>query len=312
MHPAHADATVPDIRRFALIIGAMKSGTTSLFEYLAAHPAVAPCSVKEPNFFSDPDRWAEGLDAYRRLWAWDPAIHKVALEASTNYTKRPGMDGVTDRILKADGEFRFIYIMRDPLRRMASHLSHTAIDRGGARTVGEDEFQWALDVSRYAMQLDVYREHWPRDAILPLVHERLRDHPVPTARQALAFLRVDPGALDPEAVDRAHNTRTDLAAGKAVTRVLGDSPLLDRVRRWTPEPVLRLARGIVGRRTLHEVELTPEQRARAIETLRPEVRRLREEWGVDTSPWDPALRPESGSHGDGDPVGHAGVGGDAP
>ena len=38
--------------RYALIIGAMKCATTSLFSYLAEHPAIAPAKIKEPEFFS--------------------------------------------------------------------------------------------------------------------------------------------------------------------------------------------------------------------------------------------------------------------
>ena len=33
---------------FAFIIGAMKSGTTSLFEILSQHPQVCPSKIKEP------------------------------------------------------------------------------------------------------------------------------------------------------------------------------------------------------------------------------------------------------------------------
>jgi hypothetical protein len=40
------------ITAFALIIGSMKSGTTSLFRYLAEHPELSPSTPKEPNFFS--------------------------------------------------------------------------------------------------------------------------------------------------------------------------------------------------------------------------------------------------------------------
>ncbi len=40
-------------RRFAIVIGAMKSGTTSLFRHLGTHPEVLPCRVKEPKFVSD-------------------------------------------------------------------------------------------------------------------------------------------------------------------------------------------------------------------------------------------------------------------
>ena len=49
---------------FALIIGAMKSGTTSLFHLLAQHPEIAAASVKEPNYFSSDDVYSKGWDWY--------------------------------------------------------------------------------------------------------------------------------------------------------------------------------------------------------------------------------------------------------
>ena len=44
------------MERYALIIGAMKAGTTTLFDHLAAHPAVAPSHPKEPGFFAFDDQ----------------------------------------------------------------------------------------------------------------------------------------------------------------------------------------------------------------------------------------------------------------
>lgn len=41
------------INNFAVIIGCMKCGTTSLFYYLSQHPQIAACNPKEPNFFAD-------------------------------------------------------------------------------------------------------------------------------------------------------------------------------------------------------------------------------------------------------------------
>ena len=41
------------IANFALIIGAMRCGTTSLFSYLSQHPEVAPSTPKEPDFFAN-------------------------------------------------------------------------------------------------------------------------------------------------------------------------------------------------------------------------------------------------------------------
>ena len=35
------------------IIGAPKSGTTSLYQYLKSHPNIFMCTPKEPHYFSD-------------------------------------------------------------------------------------------------------------------------------------------------------------------------------------------------------------------------------------------------------------------
>ncbi len=45
-----------------LVIGAQKSGTTSVFRHLAAHPAIHMPAQKELNFFAKPDRYARGVD----------------------------------------------------------------------------------------------------------------------------------------------------------------------------------------------------------------------------------------------------------
>lgn len=107
--------------RFALIVGAMKSGTSNLFHVLGQHPQIAPCNLKEPNFFSDEQEYAKGFSYYRDLWDWDPAVHKVALEASTTYTKYPRQEAA-GRIAEAAKDFRLIYIMRNPLERIESHI----------------------------------------------------------------------------------------------------------------------------------------------------------------------------------------------
>ena len=44
-----------------VLIGAPKSGTTSLHYYLNEHPEILMSSVKEPNFFSDKEIVDQGL-----------------------------------------------------------------------------------------------------------------------------------------------------------------------------------------------------------------------------------------------------------
>jgi hypothetical protein len=38
-----------------LIIGAAKSGTTSLYHYLGQHPDIFMSPIKEPNYYTDAD-----------------------------------------------------------------------------------------------------------------------------------------------------------------------------------------------------------------------------------------------------------------
>ena len=45
-------------RRYIVIIGTMKSGTTTLFDVLARHPAIAPASNKVPGFFAFDEIWS--------------------------------------------------------------------------------------------------------------------------------------------------------------------------------------------------------------------------------------------------------------
>ena len=75
------------MKRLALIVGAMRSGTTSLFHYLAAHPQVAASADKEPDYFSSDKVFARGPGWYEELFSFDPARHTIRLEASTNYSK---------------------------------------------------------------------------------------------------------------------------------------------------------------------------------------------------------------------------------
>ncbi|MEM1409443.1 MAG: sulfotransferase, partial [Pseudomonadota bacterium] len=70
------------------IIGAMKCGTTTLAYQLGAQEGVFITDPKEPNFFSDDDQYAKGIDWYTSLFSTAPRGAFLG-EASTHYTKFP-------------------------------------------------------------------------------------------------------------------------------------------------------------------------------------------------------------------------------
>ncbi|NER51570.1 MAG: hypothetical protein F6J92_33995, partial [Symploca sp. SIO1A3] len=120
---------------FAVIIGAMKCGTTSLFYYLSEHPQITAAKDKEPHFFSYDSNFAKGMSCYQALWDWQPE-HLIALEASSTYTMHPKYLDVPERIAQVkDAEFRFIYVMRHPFARIESHIRHLL--SGGHQTTAE-------------------------------------------------------------------------------------------------------------------------------------------------------------------------------
>ncbi len=202
---------VPPIENFLLILGAMKSGTTSLYDYLATHPEIASCRRKEPSFFAA-DRRARLPGRYFRLWpGYDPARHRYAMEASVDYTKQPRYHAVSRRIARFPARFRYIYIVRDPVDRIESHIAHN-IAKG--RVTAEDHGRMlpsALSISRYGYQLDRFRAGAGDPEILVLDFDELRNDPTRLLGRVVDFLGIDPGfAFAPR---QASNTRRPASTG---------------------------------------------------------------------------------------------------
>jgi hypothetical protein len=88
------------IDRFGIIIGAMRAGTTALFQALGQNPEIALARKKETNFFVSRENFSLGMEQYATLWDWR-AHHKIAVEASTSLTKEPQFSGAPERMASA-------------------------------------------------------------------------------------------------------------------------------------------------------------------------------------------------------------------
>ncbi len=75
-----------------IIIGAMKSATSTLHNQLSAQPGIFMSTPKEPNFFSDDDIYNQGLSWYSGLFS-DANARDICGESSTHYTKLPDYSG---------------------------------------------------------------------------------------------------------------------------------------------------------------------------------------------------------------------------
>lgn len=274
---------------FALIIGAMKSGTTSLFELLSQHPEIAGSSKKEPSYFDKESAPREGWEEYRGLWNWDGRRHRIALEASVSYAKSPWVPGVPGRIAaRPEARFRFLYIMRNPLRRIESQVRHSLYE-GWGQTLDEGMTEDLIDFSRYAMQIDEYMKLFPRSSLLLLTLDELRMNPGAVLRRACEFLGVSP---DWEFVGytKARNRGDFYQVPKFIGRLSRSRVTrfaLDRV----PSRVHFALRSVLGRLgrdrqdALGRWQLNSKEEAEVLSRLAPDMRRLRKTYGVDVDRW---------------------------
>jgi len=177
-----------------IVIGAMKSGTTSLFHYLQAHPQAYLSPLKEVEFFVEEKNWRRGFDWYRAQFAGAGPGTVAVGEASTAYTKFPEFQGVPERIAEHIPDVRLIYVVRDPIERIRSHYQHRVL--AGAerepieRAILEDDRY--LDCSRYGMQIERYLDHFAPQQVLLITSEELRSARTDTLRTVYEFLGIDP------------------------------------------------------------------------------------------------------------------------
>lgn len=119
-----------------LIIGAARSGTTTLYSHLQEHPDVyLPANKRpEPHFFYKNSEYEKGLAYYeeRNFSAWSG--QRAVGEASTSYVFGPE---VPKRIKSRLPSIKLICILRNPVERALSNYWHTI--KSGIETLSFEE-----------------------------------------------------------------------------------------------------------------------------------------------------------------------------
>ncbi|MEM8698087.1 MAG: sulfotransferase [Pseudomonadota bacterium] len=277
------------ITDYILIIGAMKSGTTTLFDLLAQHPEIAPAEPKEPGFFAFDPLWDQGFAHYESLFAFDPAKHRYALDGSTDYAKQPFCPEVPARLAaSAPRRFKLIYILRHPLRRIESHARHVQRTRKELGQTVSDRPDHGLEsgvspvslaCGRYAMQIDAYRDWVARGDLLLLSFEELVSDQAGVMARVLAFLDLPEIAFAETHANEAGSTRKMPGWWKSVTA----SPLKDVAKALLPAGLrTRVKAGLSRKVTVTgRFELTAAEEADLMAELRDDLIRLRDVHGFD-------------------------------
>ncbi len=285
-HPA-PDATSPNAVGALpnlIIIGAQKCGTSGLHYHLGLHPEVSMSKPKELNFFIEERNWGRGEDWYRRHF--DPNA-KVRGEASPNYTAFPQHVGVPERMASVVPEAKLIYLIRDPLERIAAHWVHNYAKRREKGTLAETLTHPNTSYvtrSLYAMQLERFLAHYPKEQILVFQQSELRHKRMETLRQVFEFIGVDPDFNHPRFEQERHQTSGKTRATRLAVRLekLGRS----RRGRFIPSNFwLVLDDRLPLRKAIKRPDVKASLPPETLNELRADAERLRELTGRDFSNW---------------------------
>lgn len=267
------------------LVGAAKSGTTTLYEALRAHPDVYLPALKEPHvyaFLADPStaRHLYGDEAtarrqYAELYEGVRGEAAVGDASTTNLV----VAGAAQAIAQDVPDARIVAIMRHPVDRAFSHFCHfvtaggddlrdfaeaVSVEASRQRAGFPFTYQY-LGWSRYASQLRPYVELFGRDRVLVHLYDDLETDPESVVRSTFRFLGVDaPTCIPP--VGRHNVVRGNVVRSNAIRsrlrRVLGRGPA------QPPRPTLDAA-----------------LRAELSRTFENEIGQLEELIGRDLSVW---------------------------
>lgn len=202
-----------------LIIGAAKSGTTSLYEYLTQHPQVYSCPIKEPKFFafqedqkvsfagpgdqaSHDRNTVTNLETYQKLFNQVTPDHEAIGEASVLYLYSPI---APTRIKHMIPETKLIVVLRNPIERAFSSFLHLrregreplchfkdALQEEEARIRAGWEHLWHYTkLGFYSVQLQRYFDLFPQEQIAVYLYDEFKANPVTVLKDIYQFLDID-------------------------------------------------------------------------------------------------------------------------
>ena len=281
------------------IVGAPRSGTTSLYHYLKQHPQVFMSGIKEPRFFAEPHVTEQNherreittnLSDYLALFR--EAHDAIAVgEASTAYLNDESAPGaIADRVPNA----RIIAILRHPVERAFSAYQYKL--RDGREPLARFKDALAAEAQRvkdgqtwyeykgkgfYARALRRYFDRFDRSRIRVYLSEDLFDKPVWMMRDLFEFLGVDSGFTPDVSIRHSMSGR---ARSVGIQRWLtSKQPLKEMLKKVIPEQWGHRAISWVQPHNMVRGGLDPDTRLRLTRDYSNDIRSLHDLIGRDLS-----------------------------
>lgn len=195
-----------------LIIGAQKSGTSSLYHNLCRHPHIRLAKQKEIHFFDD--QYDKGLDWYKSHFPPVKLFKNILTgEASPYYLFHPY---AAKRASLSYPRIKLIILLRNPVDRAYSHYHHNIRKgrekRSFEQAVTEESWLMRTEIDKfsrnpdykshihkhfsylargvYINQIETWFNHFSENQFLILRSEDFFKHPEITTSTVLSFLGV--------------------------------------------------------------------------------------------------------------------------
>jgi len=201
------------------IVGAPRSGTTSLYDFLKRTKGIYMSPRKEPNYFStsiDPIFLSPSPirdeEKYLKLFQ-NVKNEKIIGEASPTYLRDPKAPQL---IKKIAGNPKIVIILRDPIQRAYSHYllrksngatySFSEAIKTAINSKNDDFKARIINAGMYYEQVKRYIETFGSENVRIIIFEEFIIEPQKILKQIIDFLGIDSEL--PETVDLPHNLLT--------------------------------------------------------------------------------------------------------
>jgi hypothetical protein len=256
------------------IVGAAKSGTTSLHYYLSQHPDIYMSYVKEPHYFSNVKskikeeyQQIKKGKQYHNLIIKDEDTYLSIFEEGADKIYRGEASGsylfdpdAAKKIFEFNPQAKIIIILREPVDRAYSHYK-MMYGLGGEnhreflKAITEDQkdndrvFGRAhlyLELGQYYEQIQRYSAYFAASQILILKFEDFIKDPQNQLKKVFSFLDLDESKVTDfklEAKNISKSPRNHLM--NKVIRVIKKNKVLNLIRNTSPDGVKNIFKSLI-------------------------------------------------------------------
>jgi hypothetical protein len=291
-----------------IIIGAAKSGTTALYQYLKQHPKVFMSPVKEPMFFAlegqnmdfcgpgDPEYLKRTINDFEDYCALFQQVSDESAigEASVWYLYS---NDAVKRIKHYVPKAKLIAMLRNPVERAYSNFvfyiqvgREPLVDFAQAIEAEKLRIQknwgWGFHYIQrgfYYRQLKAYYKSFDKSQIRVYLYDDFTDDPITVLQDIFKYLAVDDSFV-PD-MSKRHNVSAIVNYKTLYVFLKRLNPIARMLDPFVPDVLYRQAKNDIKNKLIKKPTFPPELRSKLIEIYREDILKLQDILMRDLSNW---------------------------